>query len=175
MALRRFISNEDGVAALEFALIVPILVLIYLTGLETMNYLDAKRSVTNASFSLAQGAAARDLVDKDGRDRFLQGHELSFEGRSLTNVKAGLTSLIREPGGAISEDWNWSLTQAAPEMSMSDVESQVQSTLVDKEGILVAIVEAEYQPIFNGLVPSFTFTGFHAKVPLKKTVAIYRN
>jgi Flp pilus assembly protein TadG len=72
----RFRRDVSGVAAIEAALLLPLLVLTSLGAIELAAALDARRAVDNASFSLVQSAAASSVVDRGRRARWVAGHDV---------------------------------------------------------------------------------------------------
>jgi len=50
---RRFARSERGVAAVEFALILPLMAMLYLGGFEVMEGISAKRQVTQTASTIA--------------------------------------------------------------------------------------------------------------------------
>lgn len=50
--VHRFLGNRSGVAAVEFAILLPIMVLLYIGGLEISDGFTIKRKVTNATSAL---------------------------------------------------------------------------------------------------------------------------
>lgn len=68
---RRFGGDQSGLAALEFALILPLMVALYLGGVEIGDALTIKRKVTSVTSSLSDLVAqAKVLDDKDMNNIF---------------------------------------------------------------------------------------------------------
>jgi Flp pilus assembly protein TadG len=173
--LSRFRRDISGVAAVEAALLLPLLVLTSLGAIELAAALDARRSVDNASFSLVQSAAASSVVDRGRRARWVAGHDQSFNDvPGLSGVRAELRSYVNK-AGTISRAWEWSPNGSGPGLSDGEAVQEVQDQIVPGEGILVAVVEARYRPIIAGFViGNMTFRSIHTQVPLKKTIPLYR-
>ncbi len=60
--LRRLCGNRDGVSAVEFALIAPVMVLFYVGMVEISLALSVDRKVTNAASALADLVAQDDVI-----------------------------------------------------------------------------------------------------------------
>ena len=173
--LSRFRRDVSGVAAIEAALLLPLLVLTSLGAIELAAALDARRAVDNASFSLVQSAAASSVADRGRRARWVAGHDQSFNGvPGLSQVQAELRSYVND-GGTISRAWEWSPNGSGPGLSDGEAIQEVENQIVPGEGILVAVVEARYRPIIASFaIGNMTFRSVHTQVPLKKTIPLYR-
>lgn len=172
---KRFSRDRRGAAAVEAAILFPLLAMIFLGLVELTLALDSRRAVQNASYSLVQAAAARSVVDADSRARLQRGYELSVEAGGVNNVRANLQSWVRQRDGSFSRDWSWNPTQGSVGVANSRISGSFSNTTQNREGILVAIVEGEYQPVLKFALPDgITFDGVFSQVPMKKTVAIYR-
>jgi len=64
-ALRRALGHEGGIAATEFALILPVLILVLMGAIELTNALSAKRKLVNAVLRRAQREGAAVLASLD--------------------------------------------------------------------------------------------------------------
>ncbi|MGL5115410.1 MAG: TadE/TadG family type IV pilus assembly protein [Beijerinckiaceae bacterium] len=92
--LRRFRRSEDGIAAIEFALIIPILIGMYFMLHETTNGLRAARKVTMTARVMADLASRpNDITDSDRNDIFAAGKPImspfktSAAGYRFTSVR----------------------------------------------------------------------------------------
>ncbi len=170
-----FAGDMSGAAAIEAGLLMPLLVIAYMGFMELSYYLDIRRAVANASFSLVQSAGAADVIEEGRRARWQQVHDQSLaERRALRNVKSVLRGYVKA-GGSIQQAWQWNLSQAFPQVADSAIIGDIDTQFGDGEGILVAVVQAEYSPLFVGfLLSRMTLTSRHAQVSIKKTVPIYR-
>lgn len=169
-----FLRGNRGVAAIEAAFILPFLVLLYMGGTELTAALDSRRAVTNASFSLAYSAASLEVVDARTRSLISAGHEGILNDTRLANARAVLRGYERLPDGSFIERWSWSVGGGGGVSSAAFQEAQ-RDNLNGREGIVVAVVEADHQPVFAGLFPSIgTFQGLHAQVPTRVSVPLYR-
>lgn len=69
--LARFRSDRSGIAALEFALILPIMLMLYLGGVEVGDALTIKRKVTNVTSTIADLVAQAKTVDDNDMKNIL--------------------------------------------------------------------------------------------------------
>jgi Flp pilus assembly protein TadG len=104
--IRRFRSNEDGIAAIEFAMIIPILIGMYFMLHETTNGLRAARKVTMTARVIADLASRPDnLTDSDRTDIFAAGKPIMSP---FQNAGAGyrFTSVRFKADGTGYVDWS---------------------------------------------------------------------
>ena len=173
--LRGFRRHDGGAAAVEAAFVLPILITMFFCMVELSAALDARRAVQNASFSLVQTAAAQNIVDAAARDRMLRGHDIALANASVTNTRAALYSLVRQRDGSYALDWSWNLTGQAPNVTTAQIQASFASSIQAREGILVAVIDANYRPWIPGLpTQGIRFQGVFSQVPLRKTMALYR-
>jgi Flp pilus assembly protein TadG len=172
--LRTFRHDRSGVAAIEAALMLPLVILIFIGAMEYTFLVEARRTMTNASFSLVQSAAAADTIDEGRRARWAEGNRLSIDAEGLRNVRVELRSFVRR-GGTVELDWSWSPNNTQAKKSNQALIPELSTQLVDGEGILVAIVEADYSPLIAGyLLDNRPMESYHSQVPIRKTIPIYR-
>jgi len=104
---RRFVGNARGVVALEFALILPVMV-VMLTGLIELSYLMmAERRVSGAAHSTADLIAQEtDITTTDLNDIF-SAASLIMAPFSTANLTIGVSSVrFDDTNGNPSQDWS---------------------------------------------------------------------
>ena len=92
-SVRRFASANDGVSAVEFALVAPFLVMLYLGSIELSLLLRADRAVTSTSASLGDLTARLKTVDDDDMEdlyaaalAMMQPHDASTARMRISSV-----------------------------------------------------------------------------------------
>lgn len=173
---KRFWARNDGVAAVEAALLFPLLILIFTAGVELMSALDTRRTVNNASFSLANAAASSLVIDQNRRILLMYGHGLIINNTDkLSNLRTVLKGFERLPDGTFQEIWSWQIGQGNVTMTAQEINDALAGNVASGEGLVLAIVEADHTPFLAGALPDFgNFRGFHAQVPDRISVPIYR-
>jgi len=67
--LQRFHKSEDGVSAIEFAFILPVMVVMFLGVVEVSNYVMAARRVASVASTAADLVAQDTFIGDDGNGR----------------------------------------------------------------------------------------------------------
>ena len=103
--VRRLKRNEQGVAALEFAMIAPIMITLYMGSIELHHALSADRRVTDLA-----GAAA-DLVaqssDISGQmDNIFDASSTYLKPYGVENLKITITSICHDKDDKGRVDWS---------------------------------------------------------------------
>lgn len=126
--LGRFSKNEDGVSAVEFALIAPFMLLLYFGGIELSLLFEADRRVTNISSTIGDLASrATALTDDDIEDIFAST-ELLLAPLDPDEIQLRISSLVAAPNGDVTVDWsdaNDNLTPRAPGSSVEDLPEDI--------------------------------------------------
>jgi hypothetical protein len=100
--LRRFRDDRSGLALLEFAFVLPVLLVMSLTGAELTNYITTKMRISQLALHLADDAArmgngsllvAKTITETDINDLFTGAQLQSGEMDLRTNGRVILTDL----------------------------------------------------------------------------------
>lgn len=105
-ALVRFWRDRRGVSALEFALVAPVLILLYLGLAELSQGMSAKRRVTHAASVLGDLTAQTDKVTMAELDDILNGASTVILPFSATGLKLRITSVTADANGVPKADWS---------------------------------------------------------------------
>ena len=115
-ASRRFAAQESGVAMIEFAFVLPIVVLMSLTGAELTHYITVKMRMSQIALSIADNAArmgngtslaAKTVTETDINDVFI-GAQLGAGGLDLpNNGRVILSDLEPVASGATTYTIKW--------------------------------------------------------------------
>jgi hypothetical protein len=106
IAARRVQRDRGGVALIEFALILPILLTLALTGIELTNYITVKMRVSQLALMLADNAArmgtgtplaAKVITETDINDLFAGGNLQSGALDLRSNGRVILSDLEQDP------------------------------------------------------------------------------
>lgn len=110
-SFRELISNRDGVSAVEFALIAPVMILIYFAVIELSFVMQVDRKVTTATSTLGDLVARSTIVTDNDLDDIFEATRMIFQPLVLTNARLRVSSLS-EDSGTVTVDWsdemNWS-------------------------------------------------------------------
>lgn len=109
LKLRRFKRADDGVAAIEFALIAPVMLLIYAGMVEILLLVEADRDVTQAASVVGDLVAQNDILGIDDQTNYINA-VLSILGTnadtSTNKVGIEVISYEAEDDGSGGRDFN---------------------------------------------------------------------
>jgi Flp pilus assembly protein TadG len=114
--MRRLAADTSGVALIEFAFVLPILVLMSLTGAELTNYITVKMRISQIALSIADNAArmgngtalAAKTIDESDINDLFAGAQLEAGGLNLqANGRVTLSDLEPTAAGATTYKIKW--------------------------------------------------------------------
>lgn len=98
--------NEKGVSAVEFALIAPVMILIYFGCIELSLMMRADRRITTTAASLGDLSARLSVItDADMRDMF-EAAEVLMQPHGAGNAKMRITSVADTGSGQTRVQWS---------------------------------------------------------------------
>lgn len=118
--LRRFRDDRSGVALLEFAFSLPIVLTLSLTGAELTNYIITKMRVSQIALHLADNAArigsgtqlqAKTISEADINDLLTGADMQSGELKLFTNGRVTISSIEPDPSNAGKSRIRWQRCQ----------------------------------------------------------------
>lgn len=134
--------NEKGISAVEFALIAPVMVLLYLGCIELSLMMRADRRITTTSASLGDLAARLSVVtDADMREMF-QAANVLMQPHSAATARMRITSVADTGDGQPRVQWSdgYNITAHAPNTILS-----VPAGIIPPNGsVIVSEVEFDY-------------------------------
>ena len=112
--LRRFVGDRSGIGAVEFAIIVPILLMIYITSFElTIGFSVAKRA-TNAAGSIADIVTQKNTVDKPYLATMNDVSAAVLAPYVATGAKLKISGIKIDPTGKPTYLWSWNQDNGRP-------------------------------------------------------------
>ncbi len=103
--LSSFSRNRSGVAALEFALILPFMALMYFGAIEVSLMISADRKVTQTASSIADLVARTDVIDATGMSDVFDAADSLFAPYSTSIAQMRVSSLV-DSGGVAKVAWS---------------------------------------------------------------------
>ncbi len=104
--LRRFRGSESGVSAVEFALIAPVMVLLYLGMVEISMALSADRKVTNSASAIADLVAQDDVITDAEMVNILDSSAAIIAPFDVANYSVRISSVSMSLTGDVEVDWS---------------------------------------------------------------------
>lgn len=155
--LQKFSSDSSGVSALEFALIAPVLIALYLGTAELTMALTADRKVTGAANAVADLIAQDDfLTDTELSDVYSAGDAIIYP-EPASNLAIRISSVRMDIDGEVFIDWSEGRGLTA--LGEDDVPELPDGLLAPMNSIIM--VEAQYPffgPFHNDSGPLMTLT-----------------
>ena len=103
--LGRFRNDHRGVAAIEFALILPFLAILYFGAIEVSLLISADRKVTETASVLADLVSRTATINAADMSNVFDASRALFEPYDVSTVQMRVTSLI-EKNGVAQVDWS---------------------------------------------------------------------
>lgn len=96
--LRQFHSAKKGISAIEFALIAPVMVLIYFACIELSLMMVLDRKVTSSAASLGDLVARAATIDDDELEDIIEATRMILEPNAVEDARMRVSSLYDDDG-----------------------------------------------------------------------------
>lgn len=104
--LKAFRASDSGVSAVEFALIAPLLILLYLGSVELSFLMQVNRRVTSTAAGLGDLTARLATVTDDDMSEMFQAAGVMLEPYDVTKSRMRITSIVDSGDGVAKVDWS---------------------------------------------------------------------
>jgi Flp pilus assembly protein TadG len=156
MANRTFITclrdDRRGVAASEFALILPVLILLLLGTAELGNALLLDKKVTSATQTAADLVAQQKSVNDATIDNIFTAMDSIIAPYPVVSTTYNVASLVTDEDGVVSIDWQ----ERRGGLAIEDYDIP-DGLLSENDSVIIATVTYVYSPLFADLITgSFT-------------------
>ena len=161
--LRRFVEGEQGVTAIEFALVLPIVVLILLGCFEVPRYVMIYQKIARTSSGVADLVAQADepITKNQINDIFAAGKIMMQPYDVVANGRIYVSSINNPSGNGVTLTWqrnNGGSVGTASKLGAAGTNptSKMPAGIVpaSNEEVLAAEVYFTYTPIFSTLIYS---------------------
>lgn len=112
--LRRFLSERDGIGGVEFALLAPVLIVLYLCAFELMTGFSVSKKVTMAASTVADLVSRTDKVSKADLLGMIDVTNAVFAPYGVDNLSLKITGVSIDSAKQAKVAWSWSNSGAAP-------------------------------------------------------------
>ena len=140
-------KNEDGLAAIEFAILAPLLVAMYLGLAEVATAVSTDRSVSHATNVIGDLASQTSNVNKADLEDVLSATLRIMDIREASKVTIQLDSWSRDSGGKNKLVGSAVMNSGSAALPSFDPATIDNSLLNENAGILVARVAYNYSPL----------------------------
>lgn len=159
----RFKKEHKGTAAVEFALVFPVLLLVYFGLVEISNGLEAKRKVENAANLTGMLVAQATAVNDAYMSNVFDASEMAFEPLNVTPLKVVISSVVRvfEDGNWVNKvAWSVGHGSGATARAVNSVLNPPGNILGNNRGVIITEVEYAY----TRLLTSNSFSDYFPNV-----------
>ncbi len=112
-SLRKFVSNRGGVAAVEFSLILPMMLAIYLGGVEVGDGFAIDTRVTLVTHSVTDLATQFVTIDNQDMSTILNASSAIITPYSASNIAVTISEITTDSNGRGTVTWSDSLNGTA--------------------------------------------------------------
>lgn len=112
--LGRFLADRDGLGAVEFALLAPMLIVIYLCMFELMTGLSVSKKVTMAASTVADLISRNDKVSKADLTDMVDVTDAIFAPYAVNEPSLMITGIDIDDNNRATVAWSWSNAGDAP-------------------------------------------------------------
>lgn len=112
--IRRLIRSRTGAGAVEFALIAPVLIMLYIGSAEISVAMSVNKKVARASSTVADLVTQKQTIDKTFLDSMIGVATSIMAPYHESPVKLRITGIKIDTGGNAKVDWSWDQDGNAP-------------------------------------------------------------
>ncbi len=150
--------DEQGLAAVEFALVVPLLIIIFFGSVELSNALTVDRKVSQVALTMADLVAqSKDRVTPNEMDEYFNLSDTMVAPFSAADMEIVVSSVTADENGDLAVDWShanangskWSEGSVPPITIPNEVATPNSS-------IVVTEVKYEFKPLFGAIFNDIT-------------------
>src|SRR5690606_24136559 len=152
-SLRHIVRDERGTALVEFAFLLPIMLMLFIGAVEMTNVLRLDRKVVSAALTTADLVTQRRSISSAEINDVLKAAELIVEPFSTSALSIGVASVrFHEDTGAGTVDWTRSLNGG----SVPDATTVAASVATPGDSVIIVRASYSYTPLFFDFVMSAT-------------------
>jgi Flp pilus assembly protein TadG len=158
--VRLFAGSRDGVAATEFAMVLPVMALLFFGMLEASDLLTVKRRIANASNSLVDLVAQEPTITVGQLNDAIVGVVRMMEPTDTSAMSVKVLSLIKGPNPNDPVTVHWSKDdQGAEPYAAGDAYTGLEddTSINANASLLVVEIDYEYDSGYSGRVFTMPF------------------
>jgi len=173
---RKFVGNRRGVAAIEFALIAPLLLAMYFVTMEIAPAIDSNKKVGRAASMIADLVTQQQPISSAEVEAIMAIGEATLRPYSRTNLKVIITAIeiTDEDAPQVKVVWSRQMIDGAfSRDAAKGTVTTVPATLKVRNSFLVRVQsELDYRPMITWTADQKAATGLLAafdKIDMKET------
>jgi Flp pilus assembly protein TadG len=153
--LTRFCGDRRGVSAVEFALLLPLMVMLYLGGVEISNGVSVDRKVTLATRTVADLASQSTSINNVSMTNLLTASTATVAPFAVANLKVTVSCITIDAQGKATISWSDTLNGTAH--TRGETVALPQALAVPNTSLIWSEVQYAYKPT-TGYVITGTVT-----------------
>lgn len=142
--------NEQGISAVEFALIAPLLIILYLGAIEVSLLMEVDRRVTQTSASLGDLTARLSTVTDSDMAEMFAAAKVLMEPYDASSAQMRITSIVDNGNGIPKVAWSDAYNMSA--YTKGTTITMPAGIMPDSGSIIMAEVSYEYVSNFGYVV-----------------------
>jgi len=158
IAMRRFRRDARGLAAVEFALIVPLMLTLYFGTIETTDALTASRRVTNVAQTAADLVAQVTTVSSSDITDIFAASTAILTPYDTTAVKIVISSVVANSSNSTSVAWSVAYGGASARSTNSSVTIPTGLTTANTSVIMAEVTYSYTSPVLTFITGPLTMT-----------------
>jgi Flp pilus assembly protein TadG len=147
--LRRYRRDQRGVSAVEFALIAPLMIVLYLGAVEVSLALSIDRKITSVASALADLVAQDDVVTDNEIDSIMLAGQAIVAPFDTGPLQLRITSVYMDMAGEYEVQWSDGMGMAPHAEGSSP--TMPSGVLQQNRSIIMVEVEYRYDTLFSEL------------------------
>lgn len=168
--LRKFREDSDGVAAIEFALIFPIIAVVVAGVVDMGASSKMDRDIKRAAASVVHIATKSGNFNGDVQEEIRSGMAAILGPQASNAYRVRVDGVVNN-GGTIEQEWTWNFGNGA---SAPDYNAYLGTTLSEGRGGIVVTIERDYSAFFHaGTDGAFTLSATHASGALRSSKMVF--
>ena len=168
----KMLSNHEGVAAIEFALVAPIMIFFYFGMTEITMAISADRKVAHTASVVGDLATQVTEINKAELESILTAALIVVDADTNTSSKLGVELISYELDGSNSVV-EVGYAKMGPISGTAFDTAKVKDMMTTTSGAVVARVNFEYQPVTMSYVQKMTLSETFILKPRKSASVIF--
>lgn len=150
----RFWRNKDGVAAVEFALIAPLMIALYFGLAELTIGLMAEQRSNHLVSMMADLVAQDPQTDQTALDEVLSTGKamMSPFPASAAELKIRISGVVADDKGVLTVAWSRATSGFPARATDSSIDDPPENLLTENEGLVFAEVEYTHKPVIGYVI-----------------------
>lgn len=154
--LHAFWQNAKGVSAVEFAMVLPFLLILLIGMVEVTGTVDHSRKVSRIASSITDLIAQAQTVDKSDLKNILEIGPTILEPYSSDNLYSIVASVTFDSDAKASVDWSYDSDGGEPWPTGAEPPVSLPSTIaIADTSIVVTQTDLTYVPAFAGIFTNY--------------------